>query len=48
LPCGSKNVNENVDEVVEVLKTIITTYTDKKIEEKVNKIKYTIIKEIKI
>lgn len=48
LPCGSKNVNESVDEVVEVLKTIITTYTDKKIEEKVNKIQYTIIKEIKI
>jgi len=46
LPCGSKNVDENVDEVIEVLKTIITTYTDKKIEEKVNKLNYIIIKEI--
>lgn len=48
LPCGSKNVNENVDEVIEVLKTIITTYTDKKIEERVNNLEYRIIKEINV
>ncbi len=47
LPCGSKHVNENVDEVIQVLCTIITTYTDKKIEERVNKLRYKIIKEIK-
>ena len=46
LPCGSKYVKEDVDQVVEVLKTIIKTYTDKKIEERVNKLNYTIIKEI--
>lgn len=46
LPCGSNKVNENVDNVVEVLKTIIKTYTNKKIEEKVNKLNYTIIKKI--
>lgn len=48
LPCGSKNVNENVEDIIDVLKTIITTYTDKKIEEKVNLFEYKIIKEIKI
>lgn len=48
LPCGSKKVCENVDSVVEVLKSIITTYTDKKIEEKVNKLPFEIIKEIKL
>ena len=48
LPCGSKHVSEDVDEVIKVLSAIITTYTDKKIEEKVNKIKYKVIKEIKI
>ena len=46
LPCGSKNVCEGVDEVINVLKTIIKTYTDKKIEEKVDKLKYIIIKKI--
>lgn len=46
LPCGSIEVNESVDEVIDVLKTIITTYTDKKIEEKVNNLKYKIIKKI--
>ncbi len=48
LPCGSKNVNEDVDEVIDVLKTIITTYTDKKIEERVNNLEYRIIKEINV
>ncbi|MBP3619863.1 MAG: YkgJ family cysteine cluster protein [Clostridia bacterium] len=48
LPCGSKNVNENVDAVVKELLPIITTYTDKKIEEKVNNLPFDIIKEIKI
>jgi len=48
LPCGSKNVSENVDEIVEVLKTIITTYTDKKIEEKVNNLQFNVIKEINL
>lgn len=46
LSCGSKNVNENVEEVVKELSTIITTYTDKKIGEKVNNLKYKVIKEI--
>lgn len=46
LPCGSIEVNESVDEVIDVLKTIITTYTDKKIEEKVNNLKCKIIKKI--
>ncbi len=48
LPCGSINVNDNVDEVVKSLLPIITTYTNKKIEEKVNKLKYKIVKEINI
>ena len=46
LACGSKNVNENIDSVVEVLKTIIKTYTDKKRNQKVSQLEYTIIKEI--
>lgn len=46
LPCGSKNVNEDIDKVINVLMTIIKTYTDTKIEEKVNKLKYIVIKEI--
>ena len=48
LPCGSKEVGEDVDDVVEVLSKIIKTYTDKKIEEKVNNLKYKIIKRIEI
>lgn len=48
LPCGSKLVSESVDEVIETLKPIITTYTDKKIEEKVNNLKFKIVKEVKI
>ncbi len=48
LPCGSINVNEDVSDVIEILKTIINTYTDKKIEEKVSNFKYKIIKEIKL
>ena len=46
MPCGSKNVDENIDGVVEVLKTIIKTYTDKKRNEKVSRLEYKIIKEI--
>ena len=46
MPCGSKNVDENIDGVVEVLKTIIKTYTDKKRNEKVDRLSYIIIKEI--
>ena len=49
LPCGSKEINhEENDKVIEVLMGIIKTYTDKNIEEKVNHLKYEIIKEIKI
>lgn len=48
LPCGSSNVKEDVSDVIEILKTIINTYTDKKIEEKVSNFKYKIIKEIKL
>lgn len=48
LPCGSNKVNENVDEIIDVLSEIIETYTDKKIEEKVNKLQFKVIKEIKI
>jgi len=46
LPCGSKKVEENIDNVIEKLLPIINTYTDKKIEEKVNNLPYIIIKEI--
>ena len=46
LPCGSKKVNESVNEIIKTLSKIIKTYTNKKIEEKVNHLKYEIIKEI--
>ena len=46
LPCGSSNVTEDVDDIIKVLLTIIHTYTDKKIEEKVNNLPWEIIKEI--
>lgn len=46
LSCGSKNVYEKVDKVIETLKPIINTYSNKKINEKVDRLSYTIIKEI--
>lgn len=48
LPCGSSKVNENVDNIIKELSLIIKTYTNKKVEEKVNKLPYKIIKEIKL
>jgi len=48
LPCGSINVHENVDNVVKELCSIIKTYTDKKIEERVNLLPYKVIKEINL
>ena len=48
LPCGSSSVDENVDKIVKELCLIIKTYTNKKIEEKVNNLPYKIIKEIKL
>ena len=48
LHCGSSKVNENVDIIIKELCSIIKTYTDKKIEEKVNKLPYNIIKEIQL
>ena len=47
LPCGSKLVDEdNLDSIINTLKTIIDTYTDKKLEERVNKLKFDIVREI--
>lgn len=49
LPCGSKQVNEdNLDSIINTLKTIIETYTDKKLEERVNRLKFDIIREIEM
>lgn len=48
LPCGSKSVTENVDPIIKNLLPIIETYTNKKIEERVNNLPYIIVKEIKI
>ena len=48
LPCGSIKVDENVDDIIKDLIPIIDIYVDKKIEEKVNKLKYKIVKEINI
>lgn len=51
LPCGSKAVNENVDEIIDKIArklfTIIDTYSRTDLGEKVSKIPYEIIKEIK-
>lgn len=47
MPCGSKLVDEdNLDSIINTLKTIIDTYTDKKLEERVNKLKFDIVREI--
>lgn len=46
LSCGSKNVDEKVDKVIKTLKPIINTYSNKKINKKVDRLSYTIIKEI--
>ena len=48
LPCGSKNVNEFVDDIVSELITIIDTYTDKKNNEKLSGLSYNIINKINI
>ena len=46
MPCGSKLVDEdNLDSIINTLKTIIDTYTDKKLEERVNKLKFDIVKK---
>ena len=46
LPCGSANVTEIPWAAIEVLKTIITTYTDPKIEAKVDQLPFEIIQKI--
>ena len=47
MPCGSKLVDEdNLDSIINTLKTMIDTYTDKKLEERVNKLKFDIVREI--
>ena len=49
MPCGSKLVDEdNLDSIINTLKTIIDTYTNKKLEERVNKLKFDIVREIEI
>ena len=48
LPCGSKNINENVDEIINDLCSILKIYTDENVNKKVNKLPYIIIKEINI
>ena len=46
LPCGSKNVTEIPWKAIDTLKTIITTYTDPRIEAKVDQLPFEIIKKI--
>ena len=48
LPCGSSEVHESVEHIVKELCLIIDTYTNKKLEDKLDKLQFKIIKEVKL